>query len=226
MERLRDMSEILNLSQQETNPVIFKNKVFKYIEVLQLARDLAIALRYLHSEVHSEAMIIHRDLKPENLGLGPDGSLKLFDFGLCRCVRIRGNETDQYEMTGNTGSLRYMAPEVVLGKPYTEKVDVYSFAMIMWTFARNKSPFKGFDRVMHRARVVGEGERPKMESDWPADFVVLLEACWHQNSDQRPSFTTITAQLEKMIEAYIKDPTGLKTKTKGLSFLKTMFSKR
>lgn len=226
MERLRDMSEVLNLAAQETNPVMFKNKVFKYIEVLQLARDLAIALRYLHSEVHSKALIIHRDLKPENLGLAPDGSLKLFDFGLCRCVKQRSSDSQVYEMTGNTGSLRYMAPEVVLGKPYTEKVDVYSFGMIMWTFARNKSPFKGFDRAMHRARVVMEGERPKMDTDWPADFVILLEACWHQDSEQRPPFTAITVQLEKMIEAYIKDPTGLKTKTKGLSFLKTMFSKR
>ena len=56
-----------------------------------------------------------------------DGSntLKLFDFGLCRVVRKRTQTDQAYEMTGNTGSLRYMAPEVVLNIPYTEKVDVY-----------------------------------------------------------------------------------------------------
>ena len=55
--------------------------------------------------------ICHRDLKPENLGLTTEGRLKLFDFGLCRCVQKRQSDNDAYEMTGNTGSLRYMAPE-------------------------------------------------------------------------------------------------------------------
>lgn len=226
MERLRDLSEILNLTAQDQNPTLFKNKSFKYSEVLHLARDLAVALRYLHDEVHQDATIIHRDIKPENLGLNPDGKLKLFDFGLCRCVKSRSDDTEMYEMTGNTGSLRYMAPEVVLGQPYTERVDVYSFGMIMWTMARNKSPFKGFDRAMHRSRVVLEGERPKMDPEWPSDFTVLLDACWHQDSDLRPPFTVICDQLDKMIEAASKDPTGLRTKAKGLSFLKSMFSKR
>lgn len=45
-----------------------------------------------------------------------------------------------------------MAPEVVLNKPYTEKVDVYSFAVVIWTVARNKPPFHGYDRAKHRAR--------------------------------------------------------------------------
>ena len=51
--------------------------------------------------------------------------MKLFDFGLCTTVRTREYENEAYDMTGNTGSLRYMAPEVALRKPYTEKVDVY-----------------------------------------------------------------------------------------------------
>jgi hypothetical protein len=60
-----------------------------------------------------------------------------------------------------------MAPEVVLNKPYTEKVDVFSFAMVVWTIATEKVPYKGYDRAMHRSRVVMAGERPKLESSWP-----------------------------------------------------------
>ena len=226
MERLRDVSGILNLASQEGNPVMFKNKVFKFNEALQLSKDLAVALSYLHTHCHPDAMILHRDLKPENLGLDPRGKLKLFDFGLCRCVLKRSSDTQSYEMTGNTGSLRYMAPEVVLGKPYTEKVDVYSFAMIMWTFASSKSPFKGFDRAMHRARVVVNGERPKLDSDWPIEFTNLLEACWSQDDMIRPNFTDVVIQLDGMIDSFNRDPGSVKTKTKGLSFLKTIFTKR
>lgn len=56
--------------------------------------------------------IIYRDLKPENIGFDVRGDVKIFDFGLAREV----NEKDQlddgtYKLTGDTGSLRYMAPE-------------------------------------------------------------------------------------------------------------------
>ena len=65
---------------------------------------------------------------------------------------IHRYETESYDMTGNTGSLRYMAPEVVLNKPYTEKVDVFSFAVVMWTICKCKVPYKGYDRAMHKSR--------------------------------------------------------------------------
>ena len=126
LEKLRDISVMLNISQtEEVRPSIFHRRVFSYVEVLRLAKDLADAIKYLHSEVHPNAMIIHRDLKPENLGLTADGRLKLFDFGLCRCVRKRTTSDETYKMSGNTGSLRYMAPEVVRTLPYNETVDAY-----------------------------------------------------------------------------------------------------
>jgi len=72
-----------------------------------------------------------------------DGKLKLFDFGLCTCVKRRQSSNESYEMTGNTGSLRYMAPEVALKAPYSEKADVYSFGIMIWQMARDRVPFKG-----------------------------------------------------------------------------------
>ena len=62
------------------------------------------------------------DLKPDNVGFTLDGTLKLFDLGLASCVYQRTSSTDSYAMTGQTGSLRYMAPEVALNQAYTEKV--------------------------------------------------------------------------------------------------------
>ncbi|CAE7533552.1 HT1 [Symbiodinium microadriaticum] len=59
---------------------------------------------------------------------------------------MRSDSTECYSMTGNTGSLRYMAPEVALRKPYNEKADVYSFAILLWQMGRDKVPFKGLSR--------------------------------------------------------------------------------
>lgn len=129
---------MLGLNNPDSGTSFMSRSTFTLQEVLKIAKDLAEALDYIHTQVHRDAMIIHRDLKPENLGLSADGRLKLFDFGLCRCVQKRTSENDAYEMTGNTGSLRYMAPEVVLNRGYNEKVDVFSFAVVMWTIAREK----------------------------------------------------------------------------------------
>jgi len=57
---------------------------------------MAEAMEYLHSRVQPGATIIHRDLKPDNVGFSIDGTLKLFDFGLCTCVRTRQKATDNY----------------------------------------------------------------------------------------------------------------------------------
>ena len=83
-------------------------------------------------------------MKPDNIAFAADGTLKIFDFGLCTCVRKRvsSNDSEAYEMTGNTGSLRYMAPEVALQQPYDKRADVYSFGIIVWQMARGKLPFK------------------------------------------------------------------------------------
>jgi len=187
LERLRDVSSILDLEGSDTRPSMFRRRTFDYLEILTMAKSLADALDHLHTKMHGEAMIIHRDLKPENLGIASDGTLKLFDFGLCRCVRKRSGTSEAYTMTGNTGSIRYMAPEVVLNKPYNEKVDVYSFGVLIWTLARNKHPYRGMTMGEHRARVIEGGERPKLEDGWPKDFRDLLTACWHQLGRARPS---------------------------------------
>ncbi|RYG59380.1 hypothetical protein EON64_20295, partial [archaeon] len=129
----------------------------------------------------NHAMSLHLctlDLKPDNVGFTKDGFLKLFDFGLVTCVRSRTSPNDVYEMTGYTGSLRYMAPEVVLRKPYSEKADVYSFGIMLWQMARDRVPFKGYNKEEFFSRVVEGHERPKLDKSWPGGFSNLLKSCW------------------------------------------------
>jgi serine/threonine protein kinase len=199
LEKLQCVANMLDLDAANSLPSIFRKRVFSYSEILELAKSLSDALHYLHCELHPGATLIHRDLKPENLGLAADGTLKLFDFGLSRCVRATASAHDKYKMTGNTGSLRFMAPEVALGQPYNEKVDVYSYAIVIWTLARNKMAFRGYNRQMHRNLVVVGGERPKLERNWPSDFSALLERCWHADSSKRPSFAEVSRLLSGMI---------------------------
>jgi serine/threonine protein kinase len=71
--------------------------------------------------------------KPDNIGFDVRGDVKLFDFGLSFEITEDLSAVEgMYELSGNTGSLRYMAPEVALGNPYNHKVDIYSFSILFW----------------------------------------------------------------------------------------------
>ena len=83
------------------------------------------------------------DLKPDNIGFSADGTLKLLDFGLCVCVKRRTTTAEAYQMTGMTGSLRYMATEVAMCQPYSEAVDIYSFGIIAYEMYTGVAPFSG-----------------------------------------------------------------------------------
>jgi serine/threonine protein kinase len=177
---------------------------FSYLDSLKLGRNMAGALNYLHNHWHASISIIHRDLKPDNIGFTSDGNIKLFDFGLCSVVRTKNradgfNET--YEMTGNTGTLRYMAPEVALGKPYNQSVDVYSFGIILWQITKAKVPFSGLGRRTYMENVVMGGERPRCDRKWPKAFTQLLQSCWHEDMLQRPSFSEVITSMDALILA-------------------------
>jgi len=126
--------------------------------------------------------------------------LKVFDFGLSTCVKKRSAIHEAYEMTGNTGSLRYMAPEVALKRSYTELVDVYSFAILVWQMARDRIPFQGLNKEEFMRHVVTGGLRPKLDKSWPSAFSDLLKSCWDTDPLQRPSFSAIISELANLLQ--------------------------
>lgn len=99
-------------------------------------------------------------------------------------------------MTGNTGSLRYMAPEVALNDPYTFTVDSYSFGIIFWQICSLSTPFAGYSEKMHATKVVQNGERPKPDPTWPLSWVEVMRTCWSPDPAARPSFDSIVESVE------------------------------
>jgi len=104
-----------------------------------------------------------------------------------------------YEMTGYTGSLRYMAPEVAVNHPYDESVDVYSLSLVLWEVASLERPYKGYNKAKFFDRVVRHKERPTLDdTSWATAFKQLLSDGWNHDSTKRPSSASVSEDLFEM----------------------------
>lgn len=157
-------------------------------------------------------------MKPQNIGFTSSGQLKLFDFGLSACVRRRSHLDQAYEMTGCTGTLAYMAPEAVLYRPYNEKVDVYSYSIVLWQMLTGELPFDGMDRAQFIERVAKGGERPNLLSLFsgvPVAVMHLMDQCWHENHSLRPGFVSIYRTIDVFCSSRHPPLTKLKPAPEG-----------
>lgn len=110
------------------------------------------------------------------------------------------------EVTRMTGTARYMAPEChELGaqETYTNKVDVFSFAIMMHEILCRKRAYSELERMTmdQVATAVNTRKlRPRLPKEWAPELRQLLERAWAQNSEDRPSFAELATEIEEMIK--------------------------
>ena len=136
--------------------------------------------------------------------------MKIFDFGLAKEIKSEDMVSDDlYRMSGNTGSLRYMAPEVALTEPYNHLVDVYSFGILLWQMLSLEVPFATYNVQRHAQHVVRAGERPALNSaKWSPALCTLLSRCWSSEIFSRPSFGEVGSALRAEFDPYLGENEG------------------
>jgi serine/threonine protein kinase len=148
---------------------------------------------------------LFRDLKPQNVARNPHTAtnpFQLFDFGLAKELKavdrrstMDGNNS--YHLTGLTGTLRIMAPEVIQCQPYGLSADVYSFGVLLYEVVSGTS---------HNLTAVEtcKGERPPIPNSRTTtttpQLATLLQSCWAQDPRRRPTFEQIGQTLQLALE--------------------------
>ena len=94
-------------------------------------------------------------------------------------------------MTAETGSYRWMAPEVIRHEPYGTGCDVYSFGVLCWEMLSYSIPFPQHTPVEVALSVATKGKRPEIPAHSPSELVDLIEQCWQQEALLRPSFAKV-----------------------------------
>src|SRR5579863_4539255 len=104
---------------------------------LREAADYALQIAHGLTAAH-ERLIVHRDLKPENLFLTTDGRIKILDFGVAKLQTPSEDKRSIEDLTtvtkhgGMVGTVAYMSPEQLRGKPVDHRSDIFSFGAILY----------------------------------------------------------------------------------------------
>ncbi|XP_022089777.1 tyrosine kinase receptor Cad96Ca-like [Acanthaster planci] len=155
-------------------------------ELVTFAMQVAKGMAYL-----SRQKIVHGDLTTRNILLGQRMVCKVSN-----AARVRNVVENVAE--GRLG-IRWMSPESICASVYTTMSDIWSFGILMWEIVTyGSTPYPGMSarEVSNRLKVGYRMERPEHCSP---ELYSVMQACWDDNPKKRPSFRTLSLDLEKLL---------------------------
>src|SRR5258708_1825881 len=174
-------------------------------EALPIAAGIADGLGAAHGKG-----IIHRDLKPENVILTTTGGVKILDFGLASIQRpLAGTVVDSLSQTEMLtepglvmGTIGYMAPEQLRGRPLTTACDVFALGCVTFEMLRAEMPFQRESNIEVIAAVLRDEPLARIE-DMPSEAHTVLARCLEKDPDIRyANGTGVAAALHDVVRKH------------------------
>lgn len=203
--------------------------VLEYVDGITLAQRLEIGPVPLPEAAEialhiSEALdaahdrgVIHRDLKPANVMLGRDGTVKILDFGIARTVNpargVAGDHgptpAEQLVQTAEghvLGTVRYMSPEQIRGRPADRRADVWALGAVLFEMVAGRHPFRGKDRAGTLVRILErDPEWSALPGSTPPILRNLLARLLDKDSCRRLQGV---GEARVVLNRYLADPEG------------------
>ena len=165
---------------------LHKHAPLKLPQLLKLSLGVALGMDYLH-----KVNVVHRDLKTANLLMDENEVVKVADFGVARV-----KSTDGTPMTAETGTYRWMAPEVIAHQHYTHKCDVFSYGILLWELVSGGDiPYSGYTPLQAAVGVVQRGLRPTVPQTCHPVVAQVMQYCWQPDPNARPEFEQVVELL-------------------------------
>eukprot|EP01127_Copromyxa_protea_P006689 TRINITY_DN16691_c0_g1_i1.p1 TRINITY_DN16691_c0_g1~~TRINITY_DN16691_c0_g1_i1.p1 ORF type:complete len:881 (+),score=201.47 TRINITY_DN16691_c0_g1_i1:168-2645(+) len=161
---------------------------------MKLSLDIARGMKYMHTQTPA---VMHLDLKTPNilvysLDHTDEVCVKISDFGLSS-----NGETQYTRLVANPV---WLAPEILIGLPYTFSNEVYAFGVIMFEILQRTEFFGELSFLSELAELVMDGKRPEIRAGGIPAYVTLLRKCWSQQPEDRPDFKSVVVDLMQIEE--------------------------
>jgi TPR repeat protein len=167
--------------------------------IAKVIAGIALAMRFVHSRG-----TIHRNLNPENILLDWDWTVRIADFGCSASLDAPPLSHPYSAMDWPSVNSRYLAPERYAGTfrydgAFSCASDVFAFGLILFEILAGRSAFpESLTRWQIALMVAIEGARPEIPDSVLAPARALIEDCWADNPDDRPTFEDIVDRLAEM----------------------------
>ncbi|HEV1288367.1 MAG TPA: bifunctional serine/threonine-protein kinase/formylglycine-generating enzyme family protein [Bryobacteraceae bacterium] len=180
------------LKGEDLRDAIRGGRTGNLIERMKIALQIANALEYVNGRG-----IVHRDIKPENVHIDANGRVKLMDFGIAKTADLSLTRTGIA-----IGTIYYMSPEQVSGKPAAPSMDIYAFGMVLFELLTGARAVNGdaVEAAMYQILNVPLDPAPMVNAGIPPPVRALVMRCVEKKAEDRPqSFRPVVEELRALI---------------------------